>query len=92
VCYRRKRWRRVRWSGRTAPKINGRGASRRNWQADRFHLDFADTGKAKLLQATGNVRVERAATGKALQTATGHNGVAQLDANGGWSQMELHGT
>src|SRR5256885_11159454 len=60
-------------------------------QADRFHLDFADTGKAKLLQATGNVRVERGATGKALQTATGNNGVAQLDENGGWSQMELHG-
>ena len=60
-------------------------------QADRFHLDFADTGKAKLLEATGNVRVERGVTGKAVQTATGNNGVAELDANGGWSQMELHG-
>jgi len=60
-------------------------------QADRFHLDFADTGKAKLLQATGNVHIERGATGKAVQTVTGNNGVAQLDANGGWSQMELHG-
>ncbi len=26
-----------------------------------------------------------------MQTATGKNGVAQLEANGGWSQMELHG-
>jgi len=60
-------------------------------QADRFHLDFADKGKAKVLQATGNVRIERAATGEAVQTATGNNGVAQIDANGGWSQMELHG-
>ncbi len=59
--------------------------------ADRFHLDFADTGKAKLLQASGNVKVDRSAPGKPTQTATGKDGAAQLDANGGWSQMELHG-
>jgi len=74
----------------SAEKSTGAGEQTK-LQADRFHLDFADTGKAKLLQATGNVRVERGATGKALQTATGNNGVGQLDANGGWSQMELHG-
>src|SRR5256885_1699317 len=73
-----------------AEQSTGAGAQTK-LQADRFHLDFADTGKAKLLQATGNVRVERGVTGKALQTATGNNGVAQLDENGGWSQMELHG-
>src|SRR2546430_2615308 len=73
-----------------AEKSTGAGAQTK-LQADRFHLDFADTGKAKLLQATGNVRVERGATGKALQTATGNNGVAHLDANGGWSEVELHG-
>jgi lipopolysaccharide export system protein LptA len=60
-------------------------------QADRLHLDFGDAGKAKLLQAADNVRVERSAPGKGTQTATGKNGVAQLEANSGWSQMELHG-
>ncbi|HWY45717.1 MAG TPA: LptA/OstA family protein [Candidatus Sulfotelmatobacter sp.] len=60
-------------------------------QADRFHLDFGDAGKAKLLQASGNVRVERSAPGKGTQTATGKSGVARLEAIGGWSQMELHG-
>ena len=60
-------------------------------QADRFRLDFGDTGKAKLLQATGNVQVDRSVAGKPTQTATGKSGAAQLDASGGWSQMELHG-
>jgi lipopolysaccharide export system protein LptA len=60
-------------------------------QADRFHLDFADTGKAKLLQASGNVKVDRSAPGKTTQTATSRSGTAQLDANGAWSQMDLHG-
>ena len=73
-----------------AEKSTGAGEQTK-LQADRFHLDFADTGKANLLQATGNVRVERGVTGKAVQTATGNNGAAELDANGGWSQMELHG-
>ncbi len=59
--------------------------------ADRFQLNFADSGKAKLLQASGNVKVDRNAPGRTTQTATGKNGIAQLDANGGWSQMELHG-
>jgi lipopolysaccharide export system protein LptA len=60
-------------------------------QADRFHLDFGDRGKAKLLEASGSVRVERSLPGKSAQTATGKNGVAQLEANGGWSQMEIEG-
>ncbi len=60
-------------------------------QADRLHLDFGDAGKAKLLQASGNVRVERSMPGKGTQTATGKNGTAQLEANGGWSQMEMQG-
>jgi lipopolysaccharide export system protein LptA len=54
-------------------------------------LDFADTGKAKLLQASGNVKVDRSAPGKTTQTATGRSGTAELDANGAWSEMELHG-
>jgi len=60
-------------------------------RADRFHLDFADTGHAKLLQATGNVHVDRSVPGKTTQTATGNSGSAGLDAGGGWSQMQLHG-
>jgi lipopolysaccharide export system protein LptA len=60
-------------------------------QADRFHLDFADTGKANLLRATGSVHIDRSVPGKPTQTATGNSGAAQLDAGGGWSQMELHG-
>lgn len=60
-------------------------------QADRFQLDFGESGKAKLLQASGNVKVDRSAPGKTVQTATGKSGTAQLEAGGGWSQMELHG-
>ncbi len=60
-------------------------------QVDRFQLDFGDSGKAKLLQASGNVRVERSAPEKGTQTATGKSGVAQLEASGGWSQMEMQG-
>jgi lipopolysaccharide export system protein LptA len=60
-------------------------------QGDRLHLDFGDEGKAKFLQASGNVRVDKSAPGKGTQTATGRNGTAQLEAVGGWSQMELHG-
>ncbi|GAC1632439.1 MAG: hypothetical protein NVS9B14_05720 [Candidatus Acidiferrum sp.] len=71
-------------------KANGAGEQTK-LQADRFHLDFAETGKAKLLQATGNVKVDRNVPGKTVQTATGKNGTAQLDASGSWSQMELHG-
>jgi lipopolysaccharide export system protein LptA len=41
--------------------------------------------------ATGNVRTERAVVDAPLQTATAQNGVAQLLATGGWSQMDLQG-
>jgi lipopolysaccharide export system protein LptA len=60
-------------------------------QGDRLHLDFGDAGKARLLQASGSVRVDKFVPGKGTQTATGRNGTAQLEAVGGWSQMELHG-
>ena len=60
-------------------------------QADHFHLDFGEKGKAKLLQAEGNVRVERSAPGRGTQTATGKSGVALVEASGGWSQMEMQG-
>jgi lipopolysaccharide export system protein LptA len=60
-------------------------------QGDRLHLDFGEEGKAKLLQASGKVMVDKSVPGKGTQTATGRNGTAQLQAAGGWSQMELHG-
>src|SRR2546430_188894 len=54
-------------------------------------MQFGEEGKARQLVAAGNVLTERAAAGKPLQTATAHNGVAQLLASGGWSQMDLQG-
>ncbi len=71
-------------------KIMGAGEQTK-LQANRFHLDFGEAGKAKQLQAEGNVRVERSAPGKGTQTAMGKSGAAQLEANGGWSQMEMWG-
>jgi lipopolysaccharide export system protein LptA len=41
--------------------------------------------------ATGNVQTERRAAGSPVQTATAQNGVAQLPATGGWSQLDLQG-
>src|SRR5579859_1406903 len=73
-----------------ASKTTGPGEQTK-LQADHLHLDFGDSGKAKLLQANGNVRLERGAPGKTIQTAGGQNGTVQLEATGGWSQMELHG-
>jgi len=52
-------------------------------------MEFGEEGKARKLVATGNVLTERAADGKPVQTATAHDGVAQLLASGGWSQMDL---
>ena len=77
------------WANGTG-KTTGAGEQTK-LQADRFHLDFGEAGKAKLLQASGNVRVERSAPGKNTQTATGKSGVAQIEKSGGWSQMEMQG-
>jgi lipopolysaccharide export system protein LptA len=65
--------------------------TRTNLQADKLQLAFADDGKAKQLDATGNVQTERAMAGRELQTATARNGVAQLLPTGGWSRMDLQG-
>jgi lipopolysaccharide export system protein LptA len=69
----------------------GGAAARTNLQADKLALDFGPLGKAKQLQAVGNVQTERAVEGKPVQTATANNGVAQLLPTGGWSQMDLQG-
>ena len=66
-------------------------AARTKLQADKLEMEFGLEGKAKQLVATGNVRTERAAIGAALQTASAQNGVAQLLASGGWSQLDLQG-
>jgi lipopolysaccharide export system protein LptA len=58
-------------------------------QADKLVLDFSG-GSATQLAATGNVRAERALAGNPVQTTTAKRGVVQLNANGGWSQIELH--
>jgi lipopolysaccharide export system protein LptA len=65
--------------------------TRTKLQADRLQLAFDAQGKAKQLDATGNVQTERAIAGHSLQTASAKTGVAQLLAAGGWSQMDLQG-
>jgi lipopolysaccharide export system protein LptA len=57
--------------------------------AGKFVLDFAD-GAASQLVATGNVQAERAIPGSPVQTSTAQRGTAQLQAGGGWSQIELN--
>jgi LPS export ABC transporter protein LptC len=65
--------------------------TRTKLQADKLQLAFGEEGKPKQLDARGNVQTERAIAGHALQIATAKNGVAQLLAVGGWSQMDLEG-
>src|SRR5277367_1761095 len=65
--------------------------TRTKLQADKLFLAFGPEGKPKQLNATGNVQTERAIAGHALQTATSKDGVAQLLATGGWTQMDLQG-
>jgi LPS export ABC transporter protein LptC len=66
-------------------------AAKTKLQADKLSMEFGADGRAKQLVATGNVRTERAVADAPLQTATAQNGVAQLLATGGWSQMDLQG-
>jgi LPS export ABC transporter protein LptC len=75
----------------TAGAPAGSEAARTKLQADKLEMEFGEEGKARKLVATGNVLTERAADGKPVQTATAHDGVAQLLASGGWSQMDLQG-
>ena len=60
-------------------------------QADKLQLAFGDEGRARQLDAHGNVHIERAVAGHAVQTATAANGAVQLLAAGGWSRMDLQG-
>src|SRR5712664_1819774 len=74
-----------------APAQPGAAVAKTKLQADKLVLDFASSGKARQLQAIGNVQTERAATGRPVQTATARNGVAELQSSGGWTQMDLDG-
>jgi lipopolysaccharide export system protein LptA len=69
----------------------GTQAPRTRLQADKLVMDFAEQGKARQLQATGNMQTQRWVSGHPVQTATAHSGVAQMSASGGWSQMDLQG-
>lgn len=66
--------------------------SRSKLSADKLSVDFGAAGKAKDLIAEGNVETERNLEGHPTQTATATNGDAQLDTNGGWTQMTLRGS
>ena len=66
-------------------------AAKTKLQADKLVMDFASSGKARQLQAVGNVQTERTMSGRPVQTATAHSGLAELQSTGGWSQMDLDG-
>jgi len=74
-----------------SPAQLGATATKTKLQADKLVMDFAASGKARQLQAIGNVQMERAMSGHSLQTATARNGLAELQPTGGWSQMDLDG-
>jgi len=69
----------------------GVASAKTKLQADKLAMDFASSGKARQLQAIGNVQTERAVTGRPGQTATARNGKVELASTGGWSQMDLDG-
>jgi lipopolysaccharide export system protein LptA len=74
-----------------APLQPGATGIKTKLQADRLMVDFAASGKARQLQASGNVQTERTASGRLPQVATAASGVVELQPAGGWSQMDLDG-
>jgi len=86
----------IEWNDAALPSGTSGGpvtseAARTKLRADKLEMEFGQEGKAQQLLATGNVMIERAAGGKALQIATAQSGAARLPASGGWSQMDLQG-
>src|SRR5450631_2525767 len=76
----------------SAPASGGQASpARTKLQADKLVMDFAATGKARQVQANGHVQTDRWMTGHPPQMATANNGLAQMAADGGWSQMDLPG-
>jgi LPS export ABC transporter protein LptC len=76
------------WTDAASPTS---AAAKTKLQADKLAVDFAEKGKARQLQATGNVQTERRVAGRPVQTATAQNGAARMASTGGWSQMDLQG-
>jgi LPS export ABC transporter protein LptC len=73
----------------TDAREDGGAGAHTKLNAGKFVLDFAD-GAASQLVATGNVQAERTIPGSPVQTSTAQRGTAQLQAGGGWSQIELN--
>ncbi|HUI74888.1 MAG TPA: LPS export ABC transporter periplasmic protein LptC [Candidatus Acidoferrum sp.] len=71
------------------PPASAAGPLETKIQAEKLALDFGPLGKARRLTANGNVKTERSAPGKPLQTATAQTGWVDLLPSGGWSQMNL---
>jgi lipopolysaccharide export system protein LptA len=78
----------IEWTDAVQPDAT---VARTKLTADKLEMHFGAEGKARQLLATGNVQTERSVTGHPLQTATARNAVADLQATGGWSQMDLNG-
>ena len=74
-----------------APAQPGAAVVKTKLQGDKLVMDFASSGKARQLQAIGNVQTERVVSGRPVQTATARTGIVELPASGGWSQMDLDG-
>jgi lipopolysaccharide export system protein LptA len=73
----------------TDAREDGGAGAHTKLSAGKFVLEFAD-GTASQLVATGNVQAERTIPGSPVQTSTAQRGTAQLQAGGGWSQIELN--
>jgi lipopolysaccharide export system protein LptA len=78
----------IEWTDAAQPGVS---PTQTKLQADKLIMEFGAQGKARQLQAIGNVQTERAVPGQTVQTATAHTGVAELQPAGGWSQMDLDG-
>jgi lipopolysaccharide export system protein LptA len=76
----------VQWTD--APQADKPTVTQTHLRADKLVLDFAN-GVATQVAATGNVQAERALPGGPVQTTSAKRGVAQLAANGGWSQISM---
>lgn len=61
-------------------------------RADKFLMELGAEGKARMLQARGNVQTERVAAGRPVQTASAQNADVQLAPAGGWTQMQMAGS
>jgi lipopolysaccharide export system protein LptA len=74
-------------------QLDAKGAtsSQTNLRANRLKMEFGPLGNAKELIANGDVQTQRMIAGHPTQNATAQSGRAQLEAGGGWSQMEMHG-